>query len=112
MTEEERQRILKDGYDKFQKLVAADNPVEQGKFDEIIGKILQLNQEVKEQIRPILAAGGGKDPKALEKMIHDLYAFAFAKFSKGELEEIAAWMLTSTAMEGIFPSKLGVQPKL
>lgn len=112
MTEEERQRILKDGFDQFKKLASADDPVQQGLFDELIARIMRLNQEVKDQIRPILAAGGGKDPKALEKMVHDLYSFAFAKFSKGELEEICAWMLTSTAMEGIFPTKLGVKPKL
>ena len=110
MNEEERCRILQAGFDKFKQAADTSIPSPESPFNELIGKLILLQQEVKEHIKPIIAAGGGKDPRALEVTIYKLFAHAFSKFSKQELEEIAAWMLTSTAMEGIYPTKLGVQP--
>lgn len=113
MTPEEQKRIVDAGFNEFKKLVDQEvSSAERSAFDEIIGRIVSLNAEVKAHIKPILDAGGGKDSRALEHTIQKLYAHAFSKFAKQELEEIAAWMLTSCAMEGIYPNKMGVQPKL
>jgi|SRR6267378_1812622 len=108
----ERKRMLANSHDILKSLYEKDKPKDNNPFNALIGTILKLNNEVRDYIKPIVDAGGLRDKPAMEDQLLKLYLFGFSKFSKDELEAVAAWMLTATAMQGLYPDQLGRDPQL
>lgn len=113
MTEDQRKKVVAIGFDRFKQQYEEGKPKRvETEFDRLIGKLLLLNKEVSDFIRPAIANGAMRDKGAFEDLLLKLYLHSMTKFSKDEMEQLCAWMLTSTAMTNLYPETLGTDPKL
>ena len=113
MTESERRAEVARGYEHFKSLVDADKPREDNTvFRELMGELGAINKAVQTQVAPIVKAGGHRDTAAMQELLFKLYLEQATKQPLINLEHFFAWMLTGTAMEGLYPKELGVSPKM
>lgn len=108
-----RRKLVGEGYRRLKQMYAEDKVPEYiTDFDKLIMRIIDINQDVSKSMTPVLQSGGGRDVEATEQLIHSLYLQQSLQFTKDELQQIFAWQMTSTAMTGLYPQRLGVAPRL
>ena len=62
---------------------------------------MSITTKVREQIKPVLAAGGWKDKEALRDLVTRAYLEHFVKLSKDELEDLCTMLHVEIFMEGV-----------
>ena len=108
-----RRKLVGEGYRRLKQMYAEDKVPEYiTDFDKLIMKIIDINQDVSRHIAPVIKSGGGREPEGVEQLLQSLYLQQSLQFTKDELQQIFAWQMTSTAMTGLYPGRLGVAPRL
>jgi len=97
LNEEERQRIVKAGLSKF----SFNKPQKRSPDDDLIDRAMSITTALREHIRPILQAGGGKDKPALRALITTCYLEAFSKLHKDDLIRLCALLHMEAMIESI-----------
>lgn len=76
--------------------------------ENLVERAKQLTNDIRNQIKPILAAGGWKDKEALRATICTLYVSAFdSSFTKDDLVQICTMLHSELMMETIDADPFG-----
>jgi hypothetical protein len=97
MNPEEHNRIVTGALSNFKYAKSK----KKSETDLLVEKAMTVTTAVRNHIKPILAAGGAKDPGALRELIARLYLDAFVHFSKDELENLVTILHVEIMMEVI-----------
>ncbi len=86
-------------------------------FNKLMEKVGVVNKHIQAYVKPILDAGGARptdeNKLGMQATLLKLYTEAFyTNLDKDELAAVLSWVYTSTAMQGIFPDKLGAKPTI
>jgi hypothetical protein len=86
-------------------------------FGKLIAKLDVCHKAVQRQAQPIIVAGGcvptPTNKLAMQAHLIQWYTEAFGlALNKDEAIAAVAWVWTSTAMQSLFPEKLGKSPKI